>query len=180
MWRGSKVHFSGNCVLRQVVRPPKAVPELGGVRCPSPAPSPPTCWSTLAPGLGTPLCFRTWFSCRWRQARSRLFFRAPGLLGACPSAASLRADAAPGTPVPRVHISPSSQCCSPWVSALGGESGRSASVLPTVDALEEVAAAALQGQQVRNRLETQGETGGWRQTRSQRSLIERLNADTEQ
>lgn len=44
-------------------------------------------------------------------SQARLFFRPPGLLGACPSAASLRADAAPGTPGPRVHIGPSSQRC---------------------------------------------------------------------
>ena len=32
--------------------------------CPSLAPPPSTCKSTVAPGLGTPLCFRTWRSCR--------------------------------------------------------------------------------------------------------------------
>lgn len=35
--------------------------------CPSPAPPPPACGSAVAPGLATPLCFRTCRSCGWTQ-----------------------------------------------------------------------------------------------------------------
>ncbi|XP_029807495.1 serine/arginine repetitive matrix protein 1-like [Suricata suricatta] len=120
----------------------KHAPPPGG---PSPAPPPRTHRSTVAPGLGTPLCFRTWRPCCWRQVPASateelplVFFGSPGPLGAWSVVTSPGADAAPSAPVPRLRVGHRPQPCSPWVSALGDESGRSsACVLRADGALED-------------------------------------------
>lgn len=139
-------------MARHVVRRLRRLcPEQAGVR-PGKAPPSPRLPEPGAPSLNLQVHGRTWprhtplFShvAFLLEASPRLFchrrtpsFRPPGLLGACPIITSPGADAAPSTPVPRLGVSHRRPRRSPWVSALGGESGRSASVLPTVGALEE-------------------------------------------